>query len=421
MIKSLENKNITVIGLGYVGLPLFLEFAKKFKTVGFDKNKSKVDELNKRIDKTGELSKSQIKELKNLKITNKIRDLKATDVFIVAVPTPINNSKKPDLRIIKDATTTIGKILKKNNIIIFESTVYPGVTEEFCVPILENLSGLKWKKDFFVGYSPERINPGDRKHNFKNIIKVVAGDTQSTLNTIANIYQKTVKAGVYKAKSIKVAEAAKVIENTQRDLNIALMNELSMIFKRMKIDINSVLKTANTKWNFNNYKPGFVGGHCIGVDPYYLTFKSINLGYTPKVILAGRKINDNMAQYASNEILKVLKKKKVKSNSRLLVLGYTFKENCSDYRNTQIEKLIKNLSKNFSNILVYDPYIKTKIKKYFITKFPKNYKKFDSIIIAVPHKKLLENENEIIKLGKKDCLFFDLKSKMKKIKSEWYL
>ena len=421
MFKSLKNINITVVGLGYVGLPLFIELAKKFKTVGFDKNKSKVDELNKRVDKTGELSKSQINELKNLKITNKIRDLKTTDVFIVAVPTPINNSKNPDLRIIKDATTTIGKILKKNNIIIFESTVYPGVTEEFCVPILEKLSGLKWKKDFFVGYSPERINPGDKKHNFKNIIKVVAGDTQNTLNTIANIYQKTVKAGVYKAKSIKVAEAAKVIENTQRDLNIALMNELSMIFKRMKIDINSVLKAANTKWNFNNYKPGFVGGHCIGVDPYYLTFKSKNLGYTPKVILAGRKINDNMAQYASNEILKVLKKKKIKSNSRLLVLGYTFKENCSDYRNTQIEKLIKILFKNFSNIQVYDPYIKTKIKKYFITKFPSNHKKFDTIIIAVPHKKLLENENKIIKLGKKDCLFFDLKFKMKKIKSEWYL
>ncbi len=421
MIKSFKNINITVFGLGYVGLPLFIEFAKNFKTIGFDKNKSKIVDLNNSIDKTGELSKSQIKYLKKLSITNNLRDLKKTDIFIVAVPTPINNLKNPDLRIIIDATKTIGKIIKKNNIVVYESTVYPGVTEEVCVPILEKLSGLKWKKDFFVGYSPERINPGDKKHNFQNIIKVVSGDTQKTLSIISNIYKKTVKAGVYNAKSIKVAEAAKVIENTQRDLNIALMNELSIIFKKMKININSVLKAASTKWNFNNYKPGFVGGHCIGVDPYYLTFKSTELGYKPKVILAGRQINDNMAQYASNEILKILKKKKLKSNSRLLVLGYTFKENCSDYRNTQIEKLTNNLIKKYSNIQIYDPYIKIKITKNFLTTFPKNQKKFDCIIIAVPHKELIKKEKKIINLGNKDCLFFDLKSKMQNIKSEWYL
>ena len=421
MNKSLKNINITVFGLGYVGLPLFLEFSKNFKSIGFDKNKSKINNLNNSIDKTGELSKSQIKELKNLNITNNLKDLKKTDIFIVAVPTPINILKNPDLRLIKDATKTIGKIIKKNNIVIYESTVYPGVTEEVCVPILEKLSGLKWKKDFFVGYSPERINPGDKKHNFQNIIKVVSGDTQKTLSIISNIYKKTVKAGVYNAKSIKVAEAAKVIENTQRDLNIALMNELSIIFKKMNININSVLKAASTKWNFNNYKPGFVGGHCIGVDPYYLTFKSTELGYKPKVILAGRKINDNMAQYASNEILKIFKKKKLKPNSKLLVLGYTFKENCSDYRNTQIEKLTNNLIKKYSNIQIYDPYIKTKIKKNFLTVFPKNQKKFDCIIIAVPHRELLKNEKKIINLGNKDCLFFDLKSKMQNIKSEWYL
>jgi len=421
MMKNTNNIKIAIVGLGYVGLPLLIEFAKKFETIGFDKNKSKINELNNNIDQTGELSKSQIKKLKKLNITNKPQDLKKTEVFIVAVPTPINISKKPDLRIIKNATKTIGKVLKKKNIVIYESTVYPGVTEEVCVPILEKFSGLKWKKDFFVGYSPERINPGDKKHNFSNITKVVSGDTRNTISTISEIYKKTVKAGVYNAKSIKVAEAAKVIENTQRDLNIALMNELSIIFKKMKIDINSVLKAASTKWNFNLYKPGFVGGHCIGVDPYYLTFKSTKLGYRPKVILAGRKINDSMAYYASNEILKILKKKKLKPDSRLLVLGYTFKENCSDYRNTQIEKLTKELSRKYSNIQIYDPYIKTKIKKNFLTKFPKSNKKFDCIIIAVPHNKLLENEKKIINLGNNDCLYFDLKSKMKNIKSEWYL
>ena len=421
MIKSLNNINIAVVGLGYVGLPLFIEFTKKFNTIGYDKNKSKIDELKKNVDRTGELSNSQIKVLKNLNVTNKLKDLNKTDVFIVAVPTPINTLKNPDLRILINATKTIGKILKRKNIVIYESTVYPGVTEDVCVPILEKLSGLKWKKDFFVGYSPERINPGDKKHNFKNIIKVVSGDTKNTLKIISNIYKKTVKAGVFNAKSIKVAEAAKVIENTQRDLNIALMNELSIIFKKMNIDTNSVLEAASTKWNFNNYKPGLVGGHCIGVDPYYLTFKSTTLGYTPKVILAGRKINDNMAKYASNQILKILKNKKLKSNSQLLVLGYTFKENCSDYRNTQIAKLINNLLKKYSNIKVYDPYIKLKIKKYFLTAFPDNHKKFDCIIIAVPHKKLIKNEKKILNLGNKDCLFFDLKSKMQNIKSEWCL
>ena len=284
--------------------------SKKFKAIGFDKNKKKIFELKKSIDSTGELSKSQIKKLKKLNLTYKINDIKKTDIFIVAVPTPINISKQPDLEIIKLATKNIAKILKKNNIVIYESTVYPGVTEEVCVPILEKFSGLKWKKDFFIGYSPERINPGDKKHNFKNIIKVVSGDTKKTLSIVSNIYKKIVKAGVFKARSIKIAEAAKVIENTQRDLNIALMNELSIIFRKMKIDTSSVLKAANTKWNFNLYKPGFVGGHCIGVDPYYLTYKSKKLGYKPKVILAGRKINDNMANYASREILKVLKIKK---------------------------------------------------------------------------------------------------------------
>ncbi len=416
-----KKLNIAVFGLGYVGLPLFIEISKKFQTIGFDKNKKKIIELKKSIDRTGELTSSQVKKLKKLKITDKIKDLINTDVFIVAVPTPINHNKKPDLEIIKEASKNIGRILKKNNIVVYESTVYPGVTEEVCVPILEKFSGLKWKRDFFVGYSPERINPGDKKHTFKNVTKVVSADTKKTLSIISNVYKKIVKAGIYNAKSIKIAEAAKVIENTQRDLNIALMNELSIIFKKMKIDTESVLKAASTKWNFNSYTPGFVGGHCIGVDPYYLTYKSKKLGYKPKVILAGRNINDNMATYASNEIFKILKKKKLSSKSKILILGYTFKENCPDYRNTQIEKITNNLQRKFFNIEIFDPYINKKIKDNFLTKFPSKNKIYDCVIIAVPHKKLLEKERYIKNLGKNDCLYFDLKLKMKTIKSEWNL
>ena len=420
-MKSINKINITIFGLGYVGLPLMIELSKKFKTIGFDINKSKILELKKNIDRTGELKKSQVKNLKRLNFTNKLKDLEKTDVFIIAVPTPINNLKKPNLKLIIKATKNISKILKKNKIVIYESTVYPGVTEDVCVPLLEKFSGLKWKKDFFVGYSPERINPGDKKHSFKNIVKVVSGDTHKTLNIISKIYKKVVTAGVFNAKSIKVAEAAKVIENTQRDLNIALMNELSIIFKKMKIDTDAVLRAANTKWNFNNYNPGFVGGHCIGVDPYYLTFKSMQLGYKPKVILSGRNINDGMADYASKEILKVFKRKKLNLKSKILILGYTFKENCPDYRNTQIEKIFENISKKYSNIKIYDPFISKKIKKNFLVHFPKSKKRYDSIIIAVPHKKLLADENKLISLGKKNCLFFDLKLKTKKIKSEWHL
>lgn len=421
MIKNSKKLNVTIFGLGYVGLPLLLEMSKKFRTIGFDKNKKKIFELKKNIDSTGELSKAQIKELQKLNLTYKIKDLKKTDVFIVAVPTPINISKQPDLEIIKLATINIAKILKKNNIVIYESTVYPGVTEEVCVPILERFSGLKWKKDFFVGYSPERINPGDKKHNFKNITKVVSGDTKKTLSVVSGIYKKIVKAGVFKAQSIKIAEAAKVIENTQRDLNIALMNELSIIFRKMKIDTSSVLEAANTKWNFNLYKPGFVGGHCIGVDPYYLTYKSKKLGYKPKVILAGRKINDTMADYASREILKVLKNKKIKFKSKILILGYTFKENCPDFRNTQVEKIVNSLQKKYSNIKIFDPYITSKVRKNILTQFPIKSNKFDCIIIAVPHKQLINNEKKIKNLGKSNCLYFDLKLKMKTIKSEWNL
>ena len=339
MIVINKDTKIAVIGLGYVGLPLLLEISKKFKTIGFDKSNKKISDLKKQIDYTSELSEKQIKYLKKIKITSNLKDLSEAQIFIVAVPTPIDIRKKPDLSILKDATKNIAQILNKKSIVIYESTVYPGVTENFCVPIIEKYSGLKWKKDFFVGYTPERINPGDKKHTLKKIIKVVSGDTKKTLQLIHDLYAKIIKAGIFKAQSIQVAEAAKVIENTQRDLNIALMNELSIIFKKMNIDINKVLEAANTKWNFNLYYPGFVGGHCIGVDPYYLTYKAKQLNYNPKVILAGRTINDQMANYASREILKILIEKKIKKKGNILILGYTFKENCPDYRNTQIKKI----------------------------------------------------------------------------------
>ena len=416
-----KNTKIAVIGLGYVGLPLFLEMSKKFKTIGYDKNKQKINDLKNSIDYTSELDKKQIILLKKLDLTSNISDLKEVDIFIIAVPTPINSKKEPDLLILKDATKSVAKILNRKSIVIYESTVYPGVTEKICVPILERYSNLKWKKDFFVGYTPERINPGDKEHTLKKIIKVVSGDTKTTLLTITKLYGAIISAGIFKAKSIQTAEAAKVIENTQRDLNIALMNELSIIFKKMDIDINNVLKAASTKWNFNNYYPGFVGGHCIGVDPYYLTYRSKQLNYNPKVILAGREINDQMANYASKEILKILFKKKLNKESRILILGFTFKENCPDFRNTQIKKIKDIVQKKYKNIKVFDPHIKEKISKDFLISFPikKNY--YDAIIIAVPHNYFLSKQKKILKIGIKNCLFFDLKNRFKNIENQWNL
>jgi len=421
MIVINKNTKIAVVGLGYVGLPLLLEISKKFKTIGFDKSNKKISDLKKQIDYTSELSEKQIKYLKKIKITSNLKDLSEAQIFIVAVPTPIDIRKKPDLSILKDATKNIAQILNKKSIVIYESTVYPGVTENFCVPILEKYSGLKWKKDFFVGYTPERINPGDKKHTLKKIIKVVSGDTKKTLQLIHDLYAKIIKAGIFKAQSIQVAEAAKVIENTQRDLNIALMNELSIIFKKMNIDINKVLEAANTKWNFNLYYPGFVGGHCIGVDPYYLTYKAKQLNYNPKVILAGRAINDQMANYASKEILKILIEKRIKKKSNILILGYTFKENCPDYRNTQIKKIKDSIQTNYKNTEIFDPYIREKISKKFLIDLPKKKNFYDVIIIAVPHKYFLDQKNNIKRIGKKGCLFFDLKNCFKNIENQWRL
>ena len=420
-MKINNNLKIAVMGLGYVGLPLFTEMSKKFNVFGFDTDKKKIKDLKNNVDVTGELSSLQLKNLNKNKIFSQLNKLENIDVFIVTVPTPINIKKKPDLSILHNVTKDISKVLKNGSIVIYESTVYPGVTEEFCVPILEKFSGMKWKRNFNVGYTPERINPGDKKHTFTKISKVVSGDTIQTRRIIRNIYSKVVKAKIFEAESIKVAEAAKVIENTQRDLNIALMNELSIVFKKMNIKIDDVLSAAKTKWNFNLYHPGFVGGHCIGVDPYYLTYKSKNLGYNPKVILAGRKINDNMAKYAAKEIIKILQKKSKKHNIRILILGYTFKENCPDYRNTQVNKIKNYLLKKYKHLDIYDPYILNKLDQNFLIKFPNSQNLYDAIIIAVPHDKFLKSQDKILKLGKKDCFYFDLKSKFNKIQSKWSL
>ena len=418
----MNKKKIAIIGLGYVGLPLAIEFyKKKFDVCGFDIDKKKINELKNGHDRTSEIKKSGLENLKKIKFVTQINKIQDCNVYIVTVPTPINDQKKPDLKNLIDATKLISKCIKDGDIVIYESTVYPGVTENLCVPILEKYSNLKWKRDFFVGYTPERINPGDKKHTLKKIIKVVSGDTKKTLNSISKLYGKIISAGIFRAQSIQTAEAAKVIENTQRDLNIALMNELSIIFKKMNIDIDSVLKAANTKWNFNHYNPGFVGGHCIGVDPYYLTYKSKQLNYNPKVILAGREINDQMANYASKEILKILSKKKLKKESRILILGFTFKENCPDYRNTQIKKIQDIIQKKYKNIKVFDPYIKEKISKEFLASLPEKKNYYDAIIIAVPHDYFLNKQDKILKIGKKNCLFFDLKNRFKNIENQWNL
>jgi UDP-N-acetyl-D-galactosamine dehydrogenase len=424
---KLSNKvgKISVIGLGYVGLPLLIALSKKFNTVGFDIDAKRIFNLKKGIDETKEINLKNLNLLKTLNITSDIKYTKNSDIFIITVPTPVNKNNKPDLSLVKKASIDISTMIKKGSTVIYESTVYPGVTEEICAPIIEKKSLLKWKKDFFVGYSPERINPGDTKHTLDKIVKVVSGDTKNTLNKVAYIYNKVTSAGVYRCKSIKVAEAAKVIENTQRDLNIALVNELSIIFDRMGINTNEVLNTASTKWNFNHFLPGFVGGHCIGVDPYYLTYKSQQLKYTPKIILAGRKINDGMSKYVANKIIYFSKKKFKSKNLNVLILGFSFKENCPDIRNTKILDLAENMRKKINNIDIFDPIIKLdhvkKLKLNFLKKPPqKNY--YDMIILAVPHdnfKKL--GARRILKYGKNKSLFFDLKSVFDKKYSTWCL
>lgn len=347
---------IAVVGLGYVGLPLAVEFGRKYRTIGFDLSEAKIQSYRRQVDPTGEVSTADLAAAARLEPTCDPRALREADFIVVAVPTPVDDAHNPDFSPLVSASTSVGRNLKQGATVVYESTVYPGATEEVCIPILERESGLRWKKDFFVGYSPERINPGDREHTLTRITKVVSGDTPKTLEHVAEVYGSIISAGVYKASSIKVAEAAKVIENTQRDLNIALVNELSMIFHRIGIDTLEVLQAAGTKWNFLPFRPGLVGGHCIGVDPYYLTFKAEKLGYHPQVILAGRRINDGMGKYVAEQTVKQMIKAGFSvKGSNVSVLGLTFKENCPDLRNSKVVDVIRELQSYGVTVHVHDP------------------------------------------------------------------
>jgi len=390
LYEKIKNKKekMSVIGLGYVGLPLAISFAKVVDVIGFDISKKKIESYINGIDVTKEVGDTALKET-TATFTFNEEDLKKAKFHIVAVPTPINKDKTPNLKPVIGASKTLGRNLAKDSIVVYESTVYPGVTEEVCVPILESESGLKCGVDFKVGYSPERINPGDKMHRLENIVKVVSGMDEESLNIIAKVYELVVQAGVYKAESIKVAEAAKVIENSQRDINIAFMNELSIIFNKMGIDTKAVLKAAGTKWNFLNFTPGLVGGHCIGVDPYYLTYKAEQMGYHSQIILAGRKINDNMGKYvAENTIKLMIKANKQIKGSKVAVLGLTFKENCPDVRNTKVIDIINELKEYGINTIIHDPQADKNevIDEYGIElKEIEDIKDVDAVILAVPH------------------------------------
>jgi len=419
----MNNKKIAIIGLGYVGLPLAVEFSKKREVIGLDVNKNRIDELKKGIDATGELSKQELKDGVNINYTTNFDKLKDCAIFIITVPTPIDKHKKPDLTALEKSSNSVGKIIKKNDIIIYESTVYPGATEEVCVPIIEQQSGLKFNKDFYCGYSPERINPGDKKHRITDIKKVTSGSTPEIATEVDELYQEIIIAGTHKANSIKIAEAAKVIENTQRDLNIALINELALIFNKLGIDTESVLEAAGTKWNFMPFRPGLVGGHCIGVDPYYLTHKANEVGYNPEMILAGRKLNDNMGIYVGNEVTKLMTQKKIEiTNANILIMGLAFKENCSDHRNTRVIDLIKVFQNFNCNIDIYDPWVNAKqaAHEYKIQLIDKPTKgNYDAIIIAVGHNEFKTlTEDQIRGFGKINHVLYDIKYLLKSNESD---
>jgi UDP-N-acetyl-D-glucosamine/UDP-N-acetyl-D-galactosamine dehydrogenase len=404
-----KKKTLAVIGLGYVGLPIALEFAKKIKVIGFDINAERVEMMRNKIDPSQELEASAFDDC-DIEFTNDLDVLRKANFFIVAVPTPVDEHNVPDLIPVTRASETIGKVIKKGDYVVYESTVYPGCTEEDCVPIIEKLSGLKMTEDYMIGYSPERINPGDKEHTISTIIKVVSGCCAESLDTIAKVYELVVKAGVHKASSIKVAEAAKIIENTQRDLNIALMNELSIIFDKMNINTYEVLEAAGTKWNFLKFQPGLVGGHCIGVDPYYLTYKSKKLGYNSQVILAGRYINDAMAGYVARKILQNIIQ--TNGNVKVLVMGATFKENVSDIRNSKVADVIKELKAYSLNVHVTDPYAESAelMHEYGFELTPELSKDYDAILITVPHDEYKKmDDSYFASITKADALVADLK------------
>ena len=421
---NIDDVKIAVIGLGYVGLPLAVEFGKVRSVVGFDVNQSRLNELSSGVDSTKETNREELAAAKNLTFTSNASDLAGCNFYIVTVPTPVNADKIPDLSMLVSASTLVGGVLEKGDVVVYESTVYPGATEEDCVPVLEKCSKLKFNEDFFCGYSPERINPGDKEHTLTKIMKVTSGSNEACAVLVDDLYSEIITAGTYKAESIKVAEAAKVIENSQRDLNIALMNELSMIFNTMDLDTDAVLRAAGTKWNFLPFKPGLVGGHCIGVDPYYLTHKSIELGYDPKIILAGRKLNDDMSSYVASTMVSMLAEKGQHiQDFRVLVLGLTFKENCPDIRNSKVFDLVEAFPSKDYEIHVYDPWVNRanflgQSNITLIDELTEYY--YHGIILAVPHDCLVElGVEEIKRKGQDGALFFDLKSAFDKKSSDF--
>jgi|TARA_B100000315_G_scaffold56727_1_gene51066 UDP-N-acetyl-D-galactosamine dehydrogenase len=419
--KTLKKETIGIIGLGYVGLPLALEFGKKFKVIGYDSDKSRILGLKKNFDKTFEIRKKEFRRSKKLSFTNNDEDLNNCNIFIIAVPTPINKKKKPDLTHLKKASILVGKKLKKNDLVIFESTIYPGGTEKFCIPLLNKYSNLKVNNDYSVGYSPERISPGDKKRKLTKIIKIVSGSNSKALLKVSKLYKTVIKAGIYRTSSIKTAEASKIVENVQRDINISLMNELSLIFSKLNIDTCDVLKAAKTKWNFVNFKPGLVGGHCISVDPYYLKSTAETKGYHPYLISSGRKINENMGNFIVNKLIKKTKKENKKKNFKVGIMGITFKENCSDTRNSQILKIIKHLKKNKIRTIIADPKVDPDEmnKKYKLKVVRKINKKVNALIIAVAHREFSKLKlNYFKKILKKERLIFDIKSILNKNKFE---
>lgn len=410
----LDGIKIGMIGLGYVGLPLAIEFGGKFPTVGFDINQHRVDELKSGRDHTLEVSEEELAGAIHLSYSSSIQDIADCNIYIVTVPTPINEHKQPDLTPLQKASETLGKVIAVGDIVIYESTVYPGATEEVCVPILEKVSGLTFNKDFYVGYSPERINPGDKQHRVTNILKVTSGSTPEIAEKVDNLYKSIIIAGTHKASSIKVAEAAKVIENTQRDVNIALINELALIFNKLGIDTEEVLLAAGTKWNFLPFRPGLVGGHCIGVDPYYLTHKAQAIGYNPEVILSGRRINDGMGAYVISQLVKLMLKKRIHiKDADVLIMGLTFKENCPDIRNTRVVDMVEELKTYGVNVDVYDPWVNSDeaFAEYGIRPIDQPVNgKYDGIVLAVAHEQFKNlSITEIKAFGKEHAIVYDLK------------
>jgi UDP-N-acetyl-D-galactosamine dehydrogenase len=414
-MNELSNVKLCIVGLGYVGLPLAVEFGKKYRTIGFDLNSNRVDALISGTDSTLEVSSAELKEARQLEFTTDTGAIAVCNVFIVAVPTPIDAAKRPDFKPLEGASRTVAKALKKGDVVVFESTVYPGATEEVCVPLLEQGSGLKYNQDFFCGYSPERINPGDKLHRLPSIVKITSGSTPEAALFVDKLYKSIITAGTFPASSIKVAEAAKVIENTQRDVNIALINELALIFEKLDISTHEVLAAARTKWNFLPFSPGLVGGHCIGVDPYYLTHKAQEVGYHPNMILAGRRLNDNMGNYIASTVIKKMVKKGIDiANSRILVLGLTFKENCPDLRNTRVIDIIAEFAEYGISVDVYDPWVHSDeaFREYQIRLIEHLQEDtYSGIVIAVAHQQFAEmTVSQLRKLCKNVSVIYDVKS-----------